>query len=336
MKCKQSIPLYMNALCNMRSVSENKMIIKKVLAPIPEDNELLIKTVACGINWSDIEQFNGVSPLYYLSDILGIEISGIVLYKGKNVNQFKIGDRVMAIVSGGGFAEYSIAHQELCFKLPNNIDLISAAAVPLACFTIYRNIYQLAQLTCRDKILIHGGTGSLGSTLIQIASHFGHTIYTTCGTNDKCNIAKSLGATYAFNYRRECFYDEIIRKSNDQGVDLILDYIGSDYLDKHINLLNRGGRLILLNSRIDYVRNINLSHVIMKNISILGSMLHPLGTADKALIASGVRKEILPLLYKFIYSPLVSRIFQIFEFDMAYKYMLARNHIGKVILQIAN
>lgn len=323
----------MQAITIKRINEMPQLSLSKFAIPIPEDDEILIKVKACGVNWADIEQSLGYYPAPAgASDILGLEVSGVVVNKGKNVKDFKMGDRVMALVAGGGYAEYAVAHQELSFLIPNCLDFVSAAAVPEACFTIWGTVYQLAQLKTDETLLVHGGTGSIGSTLIQLAAHFGTTVYTTSGSDEKCELAKSLGAHAAINYQRQDFVEVLQDMTQGLGVHVILDSIGGEYFNQHINLLRRGGRLVLIDCQKEYVDRVDISKFITRNISIFGSVLRPRSLLEKSKIAKGIKDNIIPLIEKKYIKPLISHRLPLSQAQLAHDLMRKHEHIGKVIL----
>ena len=242
------------------------------IPPLIKSNQILIKVSFAGVNRPDIVQRLGNYPAPDgHSKILGLEISGIVLEIGQGVKRFKKGDKVAALVNGGGYAEYCIAEEETTFKIPDSLDLKQAASIPECFFTAWSNLVQRGRLNEGDSVLIHGGTSGIGLASIEILKLFKAKIFTTVGSAEKKEFCKNIGVNYIFNYKEEDYYKEIKKKI--KGLNLILDYIGGEYINKNINLLANDGKLINIGFQNGSSAEINLMKVMLKRLTISGSTL---------------------------------------------------------------
>ncbi len=328
---------FMRAIIINNDMPKPKLQLIEWAKPVPNKDEVLIKVKASGVNWADIEQKEGnYPPPPGASPIMGLEVSGIVCGIGKNVKKIKIGDKVMALLSGGGYAEYAVAHHKLCLRMPNNIDYVTAAAVPESCFTIWGAVYQLAKLRAKEKILVHG-CGSIGSTLIQIANHFKSEVYVTCSSNAKCALARKLGAKKAINYKEQNFVGVIADETQGKGVDVILDIVGGDsYFENNISSLATSGRLIIIDCKYELAESVNMVPIITRNLTIYGSVLRPRSISEKSRMAKHIDQKIVPLLKNRVLKPLVSHVFPLLQAEKAHEFMKKGTHVGKVVLTVDN
>jgi NADPH:quinone reductase len=335
MRIKKSNTMQAVVVTNQGGV--DKLELTHITIPIPSNNEVLIKIIAAGVNRADIEQRKsasffpgGVSP------ILGLEVAGLIVAIGNNVNQFRVGDRVMALVSGGGYAEYVLAHAGICLSIPENMDYVQAAAVPEASFTVWSMLLEAAKLSINETLLIHGGTGGVGSFAIQLAHQFSIKVIATAGTDEKCRICYSLGADKVINYKKEDFFFATQEFMNNSGVDVILDLVGGDYIERNLNLLRRGGRLAFIDSQGNSITTINLLPIITRNLMIIGGVLTPRPTLEKISIAEEIQKYIIPLLSSGKIKPLISKTFSLGHVHESHKFLESGHQIGKVVLTVSN
>ena len=311
-------------------------VLKLMDLPIPsltKSNQILIKVSFAGVNRPDIVQRLGNYPAPDgHSKILGLEISGIVLEIGKGVKRFKNGDNVAALVNGGGYAEYCIAEEETTFKIPESLDLKQAASIPECFFTAWSNLVQRGSLKEGDSVLIHGGTSGIGLASIEILKLFKAKIFTTVGSAEKKEFCKNIGVNYIFNYKEEDYYKEIKKKI--KGLNLILDYIGGEYINKNINLLANDGKLINIGFQNGSSAEINLMKVMLKRLTISGSTLRIRDNKFKTRILKELTEYVFPYFKTRQVKCYIDSVFHLSEASKAHKRLDEGVHIGKVILKI--
>jgi len=305
--------------------------------PTPEisETEVLIQVVAAGINRPDIMQRLGLYPAPAdTSDIPGLEVSGTVINCGKNVSNLKPGDKVCALVSGGGYAEYCVANAELCLPIPANFDFIQAAAIPETFFTVWSNLFDKALLKKDETVLVHGGSSGIGTTAIQLAKAFGAKVYITAGSNEKCAFCTKLGADAAINYKEQDFVTEINQLTNGKGVDVILDIIGGDYFPRNLKCMGIEARLIQIAIQNGPKTEANLLPIMLKRLTITGSTLRARNISFKSKIAKQLFKQVWPFLESGEIKPVLFTTFPLLEADKAHQLMESSQHIGKIILTV--
>ena len=302
--------------------------------PVLKENEVLIKVKAAGINRPDILQREGVyPPPKDSSDILGLEIAGEVVKVGKKVKNIKISDKVCALVSGGGYAEYCSAPFTQCLPIPKGLTFEEACILPETFFTIWFNLFIKNKVKKKQKILIHGGSGGIGTTAIQITKNFGLEVFTTTRSQNKSIKCKKLGAHYSINTKKTDFEEFIKKKTNGDGVDVILDIVGGNYVQKNINILKRNGLLINLGWLTGSVVKINLLMVMLKRLTITGSTLRVGSLKEKERIAKELKKNIWPLIEQKKIKPLLCKTFYINKVKDAHIYIDKEIHFGKIALK---
>lgn len=302
--------------------------------PVCADNEVLVKVMAAGVNRPDVFQRKGnyPPPAGAPKDIPGLEIAGIVTEIGATVTHLMVGDKVCALVTGGGYAEYCNVPQEQCLPIPGNLSFIEAASLPETFFTVWSNVFDRGALKGNETLLVHGGSSGIGVTAIQMAKALGHTVYVTAGSDDKCRFCEQLGAAKAINYKTENFANVISQATNGKGVDVILDMIGGDYTAGNIQSLAVEGRLVLINTMKGNNVQIDLTQVMRKRLIITGSMLRSREVAFKGKIAHELLITIWPLLVSGDIKPVIHSIFPAADASAAHKLMESSAHIGKIIL----
>lgn len=293
-------------------------------------DEVLIKVKAAGVNRPDIFQRKGnyPPPSGVVADIPGLEISGIVIAIGDNVKTLAIGDCVMALLAAGGYAEYAAVHEGSCIVMPENISFEEAAGMPETLFTVWHNVFQRGKLQRGYNFLVHGGTGGIGLTAIQLAKLMGSQVYTTVGSEEKKKFVETLAVELAINYHNEDF--ESMLKG--VGINVILDSIGGDYFDKNINILAEEGRLVQINAMAGAKVNLNLHYMMQKRISLTGSTLRNRSLSFKAELAQEIKKYVIPFVADGSYKTYIEEIFPVEEVVKAHHLMETRNFIGKIIL----
>jgi len=298
--------------------------------PTYSENEVLIQVKASGVNKPDIFQRKGNynAPEGVPDNIPGLEISGIIEGCGSKVKRWKVGDEVCALLAGGGYANYVVVDERHCLTKPSSLTFTEAASLPETIFTVWHNVFQRGRLLPEESILIHGGSGGIGITAIQLAHIFANNVYVTAGTDDKCEKCVDLGATLAINYHTEDF--ETILK--DKGVDLILDSIGGSYFEKNLNILNPDGRLIYINAIKGAKVGLNLGRIMRDRILISGSTLRSRDAQFKADLAREIENIVWPKILNGMYKPVIYQAFSYQDVVASHQLMESGMHFGKIIL----
>lgn len=301
--------------------------------PKPENNQVLIKVKAAGINRSDVITREN-TELYGKNSnetlIPGLEVSGEITEIGKDVKDRKVGDKVCALISSGGYAEYVVVESSHCLIIPDGISLTDAAAIPETVFTVWFNVFHLGNLQPDEKLLIHGGTSGIGTMGLQMAKSLGSKIYTTAGSDEKIEFLNKMDLGKVINYKKEAF-EEVLK---DEKIDVILDMVGGDYTQKNLEILNKKGRLININGMKTNDVNINLRTIMSKNLILTGSFLKPQTSEVKTQIAKAVEKNIWPLFNSKKMHPVIYKKFALKDAAEAHKLMESSQHIGKILLTI--
>ncbi len=307
-------------------------------APVPEPGpgEVLIEVHAAGVNRPDIAQREGrYPPPPGASPILGLEVAGVIAALGPGVEGWRVGDRVCALVNGGGYAEFVAVPAPQCLPVPAGYDFIRAAAIPETFFTVWANLFERGQLARGETALIHGGTSGIGTTAIQLAHEFGATVYATAGSPEKCLACLRLGAAAAIDYRAQDFVEEIKRLTDGRGVDVILDMVGGDYIPRNVRCLALDGRLVqiafLHGSK---VPEMDFLPVMTRRLTITGSTMRPRTTAQKGAIAEALRRHVWPVLEAGRCGPVIHTVFPLAEAAEAHRLMESSQHIGKIVLLV--
>ncbi|RKU25393.1 hypothetical protein C6497_16155 [Candidatus Poribacteria bacterium] len=302
--------------------------------PQPTETQLLVDVKATALNRADlIQRRGGYPPPPGDSEILGLEIAGTVSGIGQNVNSFNIGDRVFGLVGGGGYAEKAVIDYRMAIPIPSDWSFEEAAAVPEVFFTANENIFTLGKLTKGETILIHAGGSGVGSAGIQIAHHAGANVFVTAGTTEKINKCIELGAKAGINYKETDFADEISRLTNGDGVDVVLDFIGAEYLQRNLNILKTKGRLLQVGLMSGSETDINLGIVMRKRLKIIGSVMRPQSIEEKIAITQRFVERWLPELKDGTLQPIIDTVFTLEQVQEAHEYMEANRNFGKIILK---
>ena len=303
--------------------------------PVPAAGEILIDVEAAGVNRPDIiQRYGKYPPPPGASDIPGLEVAGTVAALGEGVSGFAVGDRVCALVAGGGYAEKAAVPHEQVLPIPQGLSAIQAAGIPETFFTVWTNVFQRGKLQAGESILIHGGTSGIGTTAIQLAKAFGARVMTTAGSDDKCDAARKLGAGHAFNYRTTDWVAEAKRASAGRGLDVILDIVGADYIPKNLDLLAVEGRLVQIAFLKTAKTELDFSIMMRKRAWITGSTLRPRTPAEKGVIARELHQHVWPLLERGVVAPIIHETFPLARASEAHRLMESSTHIGKIILTI--
>jgi putative PIG3 family NAD(P)H quinone oxidoreductase len=303
--------------------------------PTPGEGEVLIRNVAAGVNRPDvIQRYGKYAPPPGASDIPGLEVAGHVVARGRGVVQWGEGDAVCALIAGGGYAEFSVAPQAQCLRPPGGLSMIEAAALPETFFTVWTNLFERGRLQRGESVLIHGGSSGIGTTAIQLAAAFGARVFATAGTDEKCARCEALGAERAFNYRTTDWLVTLREVTGGQGVDVILDIVGGDYVARNLDALAVEGRLVqiafLKSSKVE----LDLMQVMRRRLTITGSTLRPRSVEEKGAIARQLAEHVWPLLERGLVKPVIHAVFPLEDAAEAHRLMESSEHVGKIVLRV--
>jgi NADPH:quinone reductase len=295
---------------------------------------VLIQVEAAGVNRPDVMQRRGLyPPPPGASDIPGLEVAGTIVRVGEGVTQWRKGDAVCALVTGGGYASLCVAPAPQCLPMPNRLDAVTAAAIPETFFTVWTNVFDRGRLRAGESALFHGGSGGIGTTAIQLAAARGARVFATAGSDEKCRACEALGAERAINYRTTDFVEAIQSATGSKGVDLILDIMGGSYTPRNLAALAVDGRLVQIGLQGDGASvTVDLWRVMSRRLTITGSTLRARTVAEKGAIAAALQAEVWPLIEQEKVKPLVQRTFPLGEASAAHALMESSAHVGKLVL----
>jgi len=303
--------------------------------PRPEAGEILVKVAAAGVNRPDVMQRMGVyPPPPGATEIPGLEIAGVVVACGTGVTRWKEGDHVMALVVGGGYAEFCIAHESHALPVPAGLPPVEAAAIPETFFTVWYNAFERGRLAAGETVLIHGGSSGIGTTAIQLAKAFGARVIITAGSAEKCEACRKLGADVAVNYKSEDFVAATKQATGNRGADLVLDIIGGDYVDRNYEAAAIEGRIVQIAFQASPTAKVDFRRLMFKRLTHTGSTLRPRSIADKAAIARAIEAKVLPLIAAGKVKPVIDSTFPLREAAAAHAHMESSHHIGKIVLTL--
>ncbi|MGI9524080.1 MAG: NAD(P)H-quinone oxidoreductase [Hyphomicrobiaceae bacterium] len=303
------------------------------LVPAPGEGEVLIKVAAAGVNRPDVQQRLGqYNPPPGSSPIPGLEIAGEIVALGARSRRFRLGDRVCALVAGGGYAEYCIAPEPQVLPVPEGLSLVDAGGVPETFFTVWTNVFERGQLKPDETLLVHGGSSGIGTTAIQLAKSFGSRVFTTAGSEEKCAACHSLGADHAINYQNEDFVKVVKELTDGKGVDVILDMVGGAYVQRNIDSLAWDGRLVQIAWLDTSEVTANFMKLMLKRLTWTGSTLRPRTIEQKGAIAKALQEKVWPLLAAGTVRPVIHCTMPLAAAGEAHRLMESSKHIGKIIL----
>ncbi|MFF2030657.1 NAD(P)H-quinone oxidoreductase [Arthrobacter sp. NPDC058192] len=309
--------------------------VREVQAPVAGNGEVLIDVVAAGLNRADVQQRKGFyPPPPGASEIPGLEVSGRIAGFGPGVTKaFSVGDKVVALLSGGGYAQRVAVPAGQVLRIPDGVDLVTAASLPEVAATVYSNLIMTAQLQPGETVLIHGATGGIGTMAIQLAKAFGARVATTAGNAEKVGTAKAfLGADIAINYTEEDFPASLRSQNGGKGADVILDVVGAKYLGRNIDALADYGRLVVIGLQGGVKAELDLGQLLRKRGAIIATALRPRPVEEKTVIMNAVRDAVWPMLTDGRIRPLVAKTFPLDQAAAAHTYFDSGDHVGKVLL----
>jgi NADPH2:quinone reductase len=328
-------PVSMRIVEVPRPGGPDALIVGERPVPQPGGDQVLIKIAAAGVNRADVLQRQGkYPPPPGAPDYPGLEVSGTVVRLGPDARHFRAGDEVCALLQGGGYAEYCVISEGQVLPVPANVSLLDAAALPETYFTVWSNLYRQAALQPGEKLLVHGGSSGIGTTAIQLAVALGNEIFVTAGSDEKCEFCEKLGAAKAINYKTQDFVEEIKRATASAGVDVVLDIIAGDYVQKDIDALAAGGRLVIISTQGGHRAQISLLPVMMRRLTITGSTLRSQPLAFKAALKQELLRQVWPLFEAGRLRPIIDRVFPLADAPLAHARMESSEHIGKILLRV--
>jgi len=301
--------------------------------PVAGAGEVLIRVGAAGVNRPDVlQRQGGYPPPPGASDIPGLEIAGEIVQLGAGAGDWKIGDSVCALVTGGGYAEYALAPAPQCLPVPRGLSPVEAAGLPETFFTVWTNVFERGRLQPGETLLVHGGSSGIGTTAIQMASRLGARVFATAGNAEKCAACERLGAAQAINYRESDFVEAIKALTGGKGVDVILDMVGADYIERNIRCLATEGRLVQIGFQKGAKAEVNFMPLMLKRLTYTGSTLRIQSVESKGRIARALRERVWPLIESGAIRPVIHATFPLERAAEAHRLMESNAHIGKIIL----
>ena len=320
----------MNAIIITKPGAPDVLKMQERPTPVPGQNEVLIRIKAAGVNRPDIAQRKGLypAPPGAPADIPGLEVAGIIEACGNEVQRWTKGDKVVALLAGGGYADFAAVDAGQCLPLPKNLSYTQAASLPETVFTVWHNVFQRGLLKPGEHFLVHGGSSGIGITAIQLAKALGSVVFATAGSLEKCSACVSFGADACFNYREEDFETAL----QEEGIDVILDMIGGDYVPKNIRLLRADGRMVFINAMKGNLMELNIMNLMQKRLTITGSTLRSRPVSFKTALAKEVEIHVWPLVASGKFKPVIYQVFPLRDANKAHELMESSQHIGKIVL----
>ena len=328
-----SIPETMRAVAAKNPGGPEVLQVEQRPTPQPSSGEILVRVHAAGVNRPDVIQREGhYPPPPGAPDTFGLEIAGRVAALGPDTGGFAVGDPVMALVPGGGYADYAVVAEANALPVPAGLSMIEAAAVPETYFTVWTNVFDRGGLKSGETILVHGGSSGIGTTAIQLAKAFGARVFVTAGSEEKCEACRRLGADLAINYRDADFVAAVKAATEGRGVELILDMVGGDYIDRNYQIAATEGRIVQIAFLKGGRAQVDFRRLMVKRLHHTGSTLRPRSVAEKAQIARALRDNVLPLLAKGACRPVIDSTFPLEDVVRAHERMDSSLHVGKIVL----
>ncbi len=332
-----ALPATMTAVAIQGKGGPEVLVAEQRPVPSPAAGQVLIKVEAAGVNRPDVLQRKGLYPAPKgHSELPGLEVAGTIAAVGSGTSRFKVGDRVMALLNGGGYAEYAIAEEPATLPVPDGLSMVDAAAIPETFFTVWHNVFERGALKAGEWFLVHGGTSGIGVTAIQLAAALGAKVIATAGSAKKCEACLALGAARAVDYTQEDYVEVVKAETGGRGVDVILDMVGGDYVDRNIRSLADDGRLVNIGYQSGSKVTVDMMRVMLKRLTLTGSTLRIRSTDVKGGIARAVETHALPLVVDGKVRVIVDSTFPLLKASDAHARMESSQHIGKIVLTVAS
>jgi NADPH2:quinone reductase len=329
----EKLPAQMTVIGISKPGGPEVLLAETRAVPAPGPDEILIKVAAAGVNRPDVAQRSGsYPPPPGASDLPGLEISGEVVAVGSNARKHKLGDKVMSLVAGGGYAEYCIAQDAQAMAVPSNLSITEAGAVPETLMTVWHNVFERGGLKAGETLLIHGGSSGIGTMAIQLAKAFGAKVMVTVGSQEKIDACIKLGADHAINYKTQDFVAEVKTATGGKGVEVILDMVGGEYVDRNYDAAAVDGRIVQIALLGGGKATINAGKIMVKRLHHTGSTLRPRSNADKAAMVAAIEAKVMPLFREGRIKPLMDSTFPLQKAADAHRRMETSEHIGKIVL----
>ncbi len=307
-----------------------------VPVPVPGENQVLIRVAYAGVNRPDAIQRQGLyPPPPGASPIPGLEVAGAIAAVGEGVPAEYLGERVCALVSGGGYAEYCLAHIGHCLTLPDTMPLAQASAIPETLFTVWHNVFERGWAREGETLLVHGGTSGIGTMATMLGKAFGLTVITTCGDEAKCAASRALGADLSINYREADFVEQVKDFTDGQGVEIVLDMVSGSYVPRNLKCLADDGRHVTIAVLGGMTAELNMAVIMSRRLTLTGSTLRPRSDAFKTLLAGEIERNAWPLFEDGTLNPVMDQTFPLAQASAAHARMEAGDHIGKIVLEVA-
>lgn len=331
----QAIPATMTAI-GFESPGGPEVLRSETLpVPVPGDGQVLIRVAYAGVNRPDVIQRQGLyPPPPGASPVLGLEVSGQIVAAANGVMTPLVGQRVCALVAGGGYAEYCLAEGAHCLPVPQGLPMACAAALPETLFTVWHNVFERGWACDGETLLVHGGTSGIGTMAIMLGKHFGLNVIVTCGGPEKCASALEIGADHAIDYKAADFVEEVARITGGAGVHLVLDMVAGDYVARNLKCLSDDGRHVTIAVQGGVRAQINMAEVMRRRFTLTGSTLRPRSNAFKGMLTQEIFANVWPLVEQGQLRPVMDRVFPMAEAALAHQRMEAGDHIGKIVLKV--
>jgi NADPH2:quinone reductase len=330
----EKLPAQMTVIGISKPGGPEVLVPETRAVPAPGPGEILIKVAAAGVNRPDVAQRSGAyPPPPGASDLPGLEVAGTVAAVGSGATRHKLGDKVMSLVAGGGYAQYCIAQDAQAMPVPPDLSMPEAGAIPETLMTVWHNVFERGALKAGETLLVHGGSSGIGTMAIQLAKAFGSRVIVTVGSQDKADACLRLGADRAINYKTEDFVAEVRKATSDAGANVILDMVGGDYIDRNYDAAAVEGRIVQIAFLSGTPKaNVNFARLMVKRLHHTGSTLRPRSNADKAAMVAAIEAKVLPLLREGRVKPLMDSQFPLEKAADAHRRMETSEHIGKIVL----
>ena len=331
----ETLPAQMTVIGISKPGGPEVLLPEQRSVPVPGPGEILIKVAAAGVNRPDVAQRSGsYPPPPGASDLPGLEVAGIVVAAGDGVSKHKIGDQVMSLVAGGGYAPYVLAPEAQAMAVPAALSIIEAGATPETLMTVWHNVFERGALQSGETLLVHGGSSGIGTMAIQLAKAFGAKVIVTVGSKDKADACTRLGANHAINYKTQDFVAEVKATTGGHGANAILDMVGGDYIERNYEAAAVDGRIVQIAFLGGFKANVNFTKLMVKRLTHTGSTLRPRSNTDKAKMVAAIEDKVMPLIRAGRVKPLIDSHFPLEKASEAHRRMETSEHIGKIVLSL--